>query len=180
MPTNDDRIEKGLRMARNAIYQAIWRQMKVLSVELVRHAAEDYNGGNLTGNTLTSISAGLYDIDSPFPIILNAVDVIGLEEPIWHKLTAGDIWEGEDYDGNIREGFRAKINTDEGSGIGTSFSFLMGYKLPAGVSLGIVVCTGTEYSEYLTKEEALKYDVLIGASKAAPSMAQSQWKKIKV
>lgn len=68
----------------------------------------------MTGNTITSISAGIYDIDSPFPLILNAVDVVGLKEPIWHKMSAPNIWHGEDYDGNRKKGrFRADIVTDE-------------------------------------------------------------------
>lgn len=178
MPTNNDIIEQGLKMARKAIYQAIWKQMKTLSIELLRRAVEDYNGRNLTGNTITSISAGLYDVDSPYPIILNAIDVIGLREPIWHKLTEGDIWIGEDYDGNYRYEFAANVKTDVGYGANTSYKFLLDYKLPAECSLGIVLCTGTEYSEYLKDE--LNYDVLVGAYKSAPMMAEGQWRKIKV
>ena len=180
MPTNDEILEQGLRKAKQAIYKAVWRQMKSLSVELVRRAVEDYDGGNLTGNTITSISAGIYDIDSPFPLILNAVDVVGLKEPIWHKMSAPNIWQGEDYDGNERRRFRADIVTDEDFGTNTSIRFLLSYRLSPSYSLGIVVCTGTEYSEYLTKADALKYDVLISAAKAAPRMAEAHWRKIKI
>lgn len=180
MPTKDDIIEKGIHEAKKIIYKALWKQMHLLSVDLVRYAVEQYDGGDLTGNTITSIAAGVYDKDMPFPEIIFAKDVIGLKNPIWHKLTKNDVWIGVDYDGYEREGFEAKISTDEGSGIEMSFDFLMGYKLPSQCELGIVVCTGTEYSEYLTVEEDLKYDLLISSFKAAPRMAELRWKKIKV
>ena len=45
MPTNDEILEQGLRKAKQAIYKAVWRQMKSLSVELVKRAVEDYDSG---------------------------------------------------------------------------------------------------------------------------------------
>jgi hypothetical protein len=180
MPSNDKVLEEGLLKAKKIIYQSLWRELKSLSVELIRRAVEDYDGCNLTGNTITSISAGIYERQMPYPIILNAMDVVGLREPIWHKFSAPGLWVGEDYDGEERKGFEANIKTDQDFGYNTSYHFLLNYKLPANTDFGIVVCTGTEYSEYLTREEDLAYDVLIGAHKAAPMMAENHWKRIRM
>lgn len=179
--TNIDKVlEDGFKKARLLMYQAVWKAMRECAIRFVREAVDAYNGGNLTGNTITSISAGIYAEGMPQPEIVSARDVLGLKNPIRKKLHKGETFEGEDYDGRERSGFTADVETDGDYGEGTSFHILQSYKLPAGCTFGIVVTTGTEYSDYLTKERELHYDVLVSTFKKAPNIAQLEWKKIKV
>jgi len=180
--TNDieKALEQGFQKARMLVYQAVWKQMRLCAIEFVRQAVDDYNGGNLTGNTITSISAGLYAEGMPQPEIINAREVVGLKSPIATKLHKGETFRGIDYDGRERKGFVADVETDGDYGEGTAFHILQSYRLPAGATFGIVVTTGTEYSEYLTKEKDLNYDVLISTFKNAPATAWKHWRRIKV
>ena len=173
-------LEEGFKKARMLMYQAVWEAMRECAIKFVKEAIEAYNGGNLTGNTITSISAGLYEQGMPQPELISAREVSTLGAPIRRKLRKGETFVGEDYDGRERSGFIADIETDGGSGEDTAFHILESYKLPAGCMFGIVVTTGTEYSEYLTTNKKLDYDLLISAYKKAPNIAQLEWKKIKL
>lgn len=178
--TNIDKVlEDGFKKARQIAYRAIFAAMKECAIRFVREAVDAYNGGNLTGNTITSISAGIYEQGMPQPIVISARD-LGLKSPVARKLRKGEVFSGTDYDGRERKGFRANVDTAGDFGEGTAFHILQNYKLPAGCAFGIVVTTGTEYSEYLTKEKELNYDLLISTFKKAPRIAQLEWKKIKV
>lgn len=170
-------LEEGFKKAQRAVYAAVYAAMKECAIRFVEDAVDAYDGGKLTGNTITSISAGIYEQGMPQPIVISARD-LGLRAPIAKKLHKGAYFEGDDYEGEPRKGFKAVIDTDGDYGEGTSFHILQSYKLPADCTFGIVVTTGTEYSEYLTKE--LGYDVLISTFKKAPRIAQMEWKKIKV
>lgn len=143
----------------------------------VQEAVEAYtrNGRNLTGNTITSISAGVYKQGMP-PVIVNARGITGLPAPIMKKLRINERFEGLDYDGNERKDFAATVDTDGDYGENTSRDFLARYRLPSSCTFGIVVTTGTEYSEFLTKE--LNYDVLISTYRRAKEIAHFEWKKI--
>lgn len=179
--TNIDKVlEEGFKKARMAMYQAVWKAMRECAIRFVREAVDAYDGGNLTGNTITSICAGIYEQGAPQPEIITARDVVGLRNPIFRKLRMGETYEGKDYDGRERSGFIANVDTDGDYGEVTSFHILQSYKLPANTTFGIVVTTGTEYSEYLTKTAALNYDVLISTYKKAPHIAELEWKKIRV
>lgn len=108
---------------------------------------------NLTGNTITSLAFGVY--------YQGKLEIMGFNNrfppPIRNKLIKGEeLYDFEDYDGNIREYYQAKTDTDGGFGTNTSMAFLKGYK-PAR-QYGIVFTTGTEYSEYL--ENTGKLNVL--------------------
>lgn len=109
---------------------------------------------NLTGNTLTSFAYGTYLNKKLYNIGIFK----GKSAKRW-KLTAGEIFSGEDYDGNNRNYFKAEIDTDLGYGKDTSISFLESYT-PKGV-YSLVFTTGTEYSTYL--ETNLHLNVLTDA-----------------
>ena len=173
-------LEDGFKKARLAIYQAVSKALRECAIRFVRESVAAYNGGNLTGNTLTSISAGIYERGMPGPIVISAREVMNLRRPKYRKLHEGGSFKGLDYDGHKRKGFVATVETDGDYGEGTSFRFLQSYKLPANAAFGIVVTTGTEYSVYLTKEKELNYDVLVSTSKKAPHIADLEWKKIKL
>ncbi len=105
---------------------------------------------NLTGNTITSLAFGVY--------YRGNLEVMGFNNhyppPIRNKLIKGEeVFDFEDYDGNIRKYFRAKIQTDAGYGTNTSMEFLKGYQSTR--QFAIVFTTGTEYSEYLEKTRKL-------------------------
>ena len=96
---------------------------------------------NLTGNTITSFSYGIY--------INGELEQIGLydgKEAIRTKLTKDEIFTGVDYDGKYRKYFKATISTDSDYGKNTSINFLSNYAPKS--KYAIVFTTGTEYSEF--------------------------------
>ena len=179
MPTNDNIIEEGLRKARIAIYNNLWECLKKTAYNLLSDAVDIYrsHNTNLTGNTFTSLAAGVYCIDRPYPEAVFAKDLFGLKDPVWHKLSKGDVFNGEDYNGKNRS-FTGSIETDGDYGYNTSYHFLLTYKLPPDNVLGIVVCTGTESSEYLQHKR--KVDVLLGCYKDSPYILEQHIRTLKM
>ena len=107
---------------------------------------------NLTGNTLSSYGYGLYYNGS-----VHLISLYEGEPAIRLKLRKGEILRNfEDYDGNIRNYFKADVDTDRGYGSETSYNFLANYTPESKFS--ILVTTGTEYSAYL--ENVLNLNVL--------------------
>lgn len=110
--------------------------------ELIEEALLTKEYGNLTGNTITSISFGLY-IDGH---LQDYLFIDGLREPIRTKLRRGEIFKGTDYDGRERA-FIGSIDTDGDYGYNTVGRFFSAHTPERPNS--IVVATGTEYSIYL-------------------------------
>lgn len=107
---------------------------------------------NLTGNTLTSYGYGLY-----YNGTVHLISLYRGEPAIRVKLSKGEILRDfEDYDGAIRNYFKADVDTDRNYGSETSYNFLANYKSNAKFS--IIVTTGTEQSAYL--ENVLNLNVL--------------------
>jgi hypothetical protein len=78
--------------------------------------------------------------------ISDIVFLEGIRPPIRRKLKKGEWFRGIDYDGNNRA-FRGQVETDGNWAKNTSANFLMSF-VPT-YPYSIVVCTGTEYSEYI-------------------------------
>jgi hypothetical protein len=76
-----------------------------------------------------------------------------------------------DYDGNFRKKFVGIVKTDRGWGDDTSIQFLTSYDPPFRSSkTGIVMCTGTEYSEFLEMQGA---NVLTATKKEFEAFGES-------
>lgn len=98
---------------------------------------------NMTGNTLTSYSYGIY-----LNGVLQLLNYFGGKSAIRRKLKKDEIIrEFVDYDGNQRTYFQANIDTDSDYGVNSASMFLQTYK-PKG-KYSIIFTTGTEYSVYL-------------------------------
>lgn len=114
---------------------------------------------NLTGNTLTSMAAGVYR-DGMLQKVVLAKNEMSLKKPTRKKLYRADtVFKFKDYDTGKEVhvyGLSGWVrDTDRDYGYNTVKKFLKGPEglLPGGVSRGskgvsIVVATGTEYSQY--------------------------------
>lgn len=155
------------------MYYDIIPQMVQFGIKMVTDILPnqaDYR--NLTGNTFTSYAFGVY--------YMGKIDTMGFnnksEPALCNKLMKGDVlMDFEDYDGNWREMFIAKINTDGKLGRNTSLQFLQNYRCLR--QYGIVFTTGTEYSEYL--ENVRKLNVLTKAVDTSKTAFIKSFKPIK-
>lgn len=137
--------------AKRKIWDLVWpnlyEALVSLAYELIQSAEFEKGYMNLTGNTLTSYAVGIYKDGVLIEIIQNSK----LRPPIRVKVTRGEVLvDFRDYDGNFRKKFVGIVKTDSGWGDDTSINFLTSYDPPFRSSkTGIVMCTGTEYSDFL-------------------------------
>ena len=116
--------------------------------------------GDLTGNTLTSYVAGIYENGILYNTI-TLLDVAYLEHPVLEKLSNDDgIVQIERYDDGhiVTINTNSFVNTDKRFGVETAKDFLVKYTPPNPKGFSLVITTGTEYSEYI--EETRKLNVL--------------------
>jgi len=158
--------------AKRKIWDLVWpnlyEALVSLAHELIQSAEFEKEYMNLTGNTLTSYAVGIYKDGALIEIIQNS----NLRPPVRVKLTRGEAVIGfTDYDGNFRKKFVGKVETDRGWGDDTSIKFLTSYDPPFRSSkTGIVMCTGTEYSEFLEMQGA---NVLTATKKELEAFGES-------
>lgn len=161
-------ITKQFEAAQNEIHKNMYHyiipQLTRFGIHMVSNVLPNQaRYRNLTGNTITSLAFGIY--------YLGKLDIMGFNNhyppPIRNKLIRGEeLYDFEDYDGNIRKYYPAKVNTDAGFGKNSSMEFLKSYQ--SARQYAIVFTTGTEYSEYLEKTRGLNvlsdgYDYSISA-----------------
>ena len=126
---------------------------------------------NLTGNTLTSYSYGIY-----LNGVLQLMNYFDGSPAIRRKLKKDEIVRDfVDYDGNNRTYFQANIDTDADYGVNSASLFLQTYK-PKG-KYSIVFTTGTEYSAYL--ENVRDLNVLTEGFQHSKSAFINSFKPIK-
>lgn len=127
-----------------AINKNVISQMEVFGDEMVdRVLPEQAEYRNLTGNTLTSYSYGIYLKGS-----LQLINYFSGSNSVRRKLRKGEIVKDFiDYDGNERRFYKGTIDTDGDYGVNTASLFLQTYK-PKG-KYSMIFTTGTEYSAYL-------------------------------
>lgn len=158
--------------AKRKIWDLVWpnlyEALVSLAHELIQSAEFEREYMNLTGNTLTSYAVGIYKDGALIEIIQNS----NLRPPVRVKPTRGEAVIGlTDYDGNFRKKFVGKVETDRGWGDDTSIKFLTSYDPPFRSSkTGIVMCTGTEYSEFLEGESV---NVLTSTKKEFEAFGES-------
>lgn len=145
--SNDAVFKAAKRRIWDLVWPNLYEALVSLAHELIQSAEFVKGYKNLTGNTLTSYAVGIYKDGALIEIIQNS----NLRPPVRVKLTRGEVWEDfRDYDGNFRKWFVGIVETDSGWGDETSINFLTSYDPPfRGSKTGIVMCTGTEYSEFL-------------------------------
>ena len=131
-----------------------------IAVSLLKDAMESKEHGDLTGNTLTSFTAGVYR-DNKLVKTINLLTVSSLERPRLKKLSKDDGFISvERYDdGEIMiVNSNSLIETDKRYGYQTAKDFLKSYSPNNVKGWSVVLTTGTEYSEYI--EETRNLNVL--------------------
>ena len=132
--------------------------------------------GDMTGNTITSYSCGIYHDGSLVDILLSQDYK---KPPVRVKLRLGEVFPK----GSIRWGggiqkydFKADVDTDRGYGAPFAINFLRQYKPAISKGYSVVICTGTEYSEHLERVHHL--DVLTNTSLRAGGLFLQNLRKI--
>lgn len=143
MNINEQAIREGMAKANAMIEQRMYAALYRIGMYYLQHAIESKTYRNLTGNTITSTSFGIYKDYKLIDVVF-----ISMKEAIRTKLIKGEwVFDFIDYDGNLRESYMAAIDTDAFYGKNFSMDFLYQYKPKYPDS--IVWTTGTEYSEAL-------------------------------
>lgn len=158
MSDNRKVLEEGRKRMREIIDRHLLECITEMGIKLIHDGVISAQYHNLTGNTLTSLAVGIYHRGA-LKRIITAVTTQGLKNPTRNKLTRGDgigVVMARDYDSGKLVHIKkyALIDTDERYGLTTSVNFLNSYKAPSD-SIGLVMCTGTEYSSFLESKKGL-------------------------
>lgn len=164
-------MEEGFALAKALIKAHLEANLIQLSVKLVHEAIDTRKYYNLTGNTVTSISAGVYCYGG-LKEEISASDM--MSPAVRPKLTKGEKASFKSYEGD-RVKFTGTVETDRGYGADSSHDFLKGFRTPTN-GYAVVVCTGTEYSEHLERIKGM--NVLTQAMLYAESIARTSFTKM--
>lgn len=140
----------GIRKAKIAIEYAVIERLKRAAEELIVDAEFAQGYQNLTGNTLTSYAIGIYYKGE----LREFIDIFevdeGIDKPTRPKLSTGKGWITiERYGGGKAHVLQDTLEKTDGDyGYNTSRR-LLEYYTPKTDGFELVMCTGTEYSEYL-------------------------------
>lgn len=150
------------------------------SYQLLVDAETSKEFHNLTGNTLTSFMVGIY-LDGALKRTVSMPEADEVQMPKRPKLSRGNgigHLYVEDYDSGRRLFIRKSglMQTDGDYGYNTSRKFLQSYKPKIAKGYSIVMCTGTEYSEYL--ESSKKLNVLSETFTISPKALYNNLKPI--
>lgn len=173
MNVNEKAIRDGIKKANMMIEQRIFAALYRLGMYYLQHAIDNKTYSNLTGNTITSTSFGLYKDYKLVDVVF-----ISMEAAIRTKLIKGE-WVSNflDYDGNIRTSFMATIDTDAFYGKEFSMDFL--YQFKPEYANSIVWTTGTEYSDALELEWNVLQETADEVYNTKETMFRLNFEKIK-
>ena len=141
---------EGMKLAESLAYEHFVVILQAFCSDLFQSADREKEYHNLTGNTFTSYMCGIYK-DGRLIEVLASADYkkdpvrLKLSHEWWRQLV-----DGPDYDGVMRD-YYGTVRTDRGIGEATSFTFLRNYTPSVSKGYAVVMCTGTEYSEFLEK-----------------------------
>ena len=175
---NAARFDLGISMAKKIIDTKILEYITSSAMDMLVDAEIQKEYHNLTGNTLTSYSVGIYK-DSSLLRIINISEVDDLKSPTSKKLgRKNGICTIEDYDTGSVVGVRANsfLDTDGDYGYNTASNFLKSYSPPV-KGWTAVMCTGTEYSDFLEITKGL--NVLSETAMLSPRIVLQNLKPIK-
>ena len=148
---NKKAFKEGLEIIKSRI-KKVMDGMEAMTPEFVRDPVANRVFNNLTGNTITSIAAGVYR-NGKFEKMVSASSLGGLEPPSRRKLypTKYRNFVFADYDTGEEVAISGKarwlVETNGKYGIETTSKFLAGMNSHSSKdSITIVVSTGTEYS----------------------------------
>lgn len=154
---NENAVKNGMKYARMLIQLDMMKKFENAAVSLLEQAFEEAEFRDLTGNTITSYCAGIF-LDGKLIKIVSLAELEGAPNPTRKKLSKKDKYPItlERYISGIPATISGvDVDTDGGYGLDTSKRFLSQYKPSVQKGYGIVVTTGTEYSEFLEAERHL-------------------------
>lgn len=145
--SNEQTFREAYNIALIKIEKFFMRRLADFGKILLNDARDGKKGWNsFTGNTITSLAFGLYEHNS----LTDIVFVSGVKPPVHAKIRNGETVYLEDpYEGEARS-VTGKVDIYNDWGNETSVRTLQELR-PKGDS-GIIVTTGTEYSEFLEKK----------------------------
>jgi hypothetical protein len=172
MNNNERTLNLGFAQGLKQIEYAIFRSLHQAAEKLLFYTMIGREFTGFTGNTQTSYMCGVY-MDGK---LVECITQRNWPRPPVHgKIPKGKVVFLEyPYEGYHRA-VKGQVHTDTLSGSDTSLEFLRRYRVPKGY-FGLVMTTGTEYSELL--EQVRNLDVLTNTYNVAYDKLQSSWKKI--
>lgn len=166
--TLENGFAKGIRMIEDVLYNSLIDAAD--NFLMMANANRQFVG--FTGNTQTSYTAGVYMYGRLQGIVYQTSSTQPTRRM---KIPKGKtVFLNNPYEGHPRA-VTGMVDIYENHGLVTSVKFLEGYKIGR-KGLGIVITTGTEYSEYI--EQVRHLDVLTNTFKDAARILEKNWKKI--
>lgn len=174
MQDNAKTLENGFAEAYRMIEDVLYNSLMDAADKLLLRADTNRQFVGFTGNTQTSYMAGVYMYGRLQGIVYQRTSTQPTRRM---KIPKGKtVYLSNPYEGNPRA-VKGMVDIYENHGLQTSLKFLQGYKSsPKGI--GIVITTGTEYSEYI--ESVRHLDVLTNTFKDAARIIDQNWKKIDI
>lgn len=147
---NKESLLKGMQKAKDLCYTKLLEKFEEWGNLLINDAVINGEYMHFTGNTVTSIAFGLY-----YGGMLDTITFVdGLKAPVRMKVKYNEPVELEfDYNGREGRAVVGEVNLVTEYGSELSVQTLQRIK-PEG-EVGIVVCTGTEYSVLLEDDKEL-------------------------
>lgn len=177
---NAEVLRKGFAKGLKLIEETLIASLVDAAYKLLVQAESNKEYHNLTGNTLTSYMVGVYAGGSLRRIVTMYDADTDIDRPKRGKLYRGNgrgVVYVEDYDSGRWVHVRKSnlIETDRNYGENTSRNFLREHKVGKD-KIGLVMCTGTEYSELL--ETVKRLDVLTHTFDDSRGIINNCWRKI--
>ncbi len=146
MGNNASELIKAKKVMQNIVSGHIYDMLAKVCDDLLADAVVSKEFQGFTGNTQTSYACGLY-IDGALKYYIN--QKMWSKSPVRKKVPKGvRVFLNKPYEGNPRA-VTGRVDVDDLYGKDSSFDFLKSYKGFPDKSFGIVMATGTEYSEYI-------------------------------
>lgn len=172
MPSNERTLENGFAKAYRIIEDTLYNSLSDAAEKLLVRASTNRQFIGFTGNTQTSYMAGIYVGGRLAGIVYQQN---WTAPPVRAKIPKGKtIFLQYPYEGRER-GVTGRVDIGEPFGAETSLKFLQNHKVPS-KSVGLVLTTGTEYSEYI--ESVQRLDVLTNTFGDAARILDASWRKI--
>lgn len=180
MEDNAKVLEEGKKKMGNIIDGYLLDRITEIGIRLLKDGVISAQYHNVTGNTLTSLAVGIY-YKGGLSRVITAVVTQGLKNATRPKLSRGDgigVIMVRSYESGKLIPIKKYnlIDTNGEYGLTTSVNFLKSYKAPSD-GIGLVMCTGTEYSNYLESRKGL--NVLSDTYDYAESISKMTFKPMK-
>lgn len=149
---NRKAFKAGMKKSHRIIYTHVQDILSSACERLLSDAVQSKEFQGFTGNTQTSYACGIY-MDGKLAYC--SFQESWNRPPVRLKVEKGKyVYLSHPYEGHAR-GVRGKTDVDSLYGSDTSLNFLKSYTNVPKKGFSIVMCTGTEYSEYIESSRNL-------------------------